>query len=370
MDGEGRPENYTSGSNLSMKQQLDDLSDEHVGDFTKIIFIFTAILSFLGNVFVLVLFLRNRKWLDKTYGRFIFALAFVDVLTAVCLFAMPLAVHEGRPRRTWPRDGLAREVYCRLIWSHYVLFSFGVTSVYTCFVLTVERWVAVVKPFYHRKYKASPRSLLALVVLPWLAGFLLEADIVYEARVENRDADGTFVCKWSDPEMNKSDVDETTAAAARAVSSFAGAIFLPALLIASMYAHILVKLQRETADSRRPNPRRAAAQARAQQPQLSTFYKLALRRATKMAACATIVVVICWLPCQTYSLLAQLGYAERETSLHRMLNLLAFFNSCLNPFIYAFSNKLYRETFIETFSKLINCQSTNTDLGDGGSAFV
>ena len=84
----------------------------------------------------------------------------------------------------------------------------------------------------------------------------------------------------------------------------------------------------------------------------TTFYKLALRRATKMAACATFAVVICWLPCQAYALAAQLGHAPTETVLHQVLNLLAFFNSCLNPALYAFSNGLFRKKFSEIFARL------------------
>ena len=83
-----------------------------------------------------------------------------------------------------------------------------------------------------------------------------------------------------------------------------------------------------------------------------TFYKLALRRATKMAACATFAVVICWLPCQVYSLAAQLGYVRAETILHQVLNLLAFFNSCLNPVLYAFTNGLFRKKFSEIFARV------------------
>ena len=84
----------------------------------------------------------------------------------------------------------------------------------------------------------------------------------------------------------------------------------------------------------------------------STFYKLALRRATTMAACATFAVVICWLPSQTYSLAAQLGYAPTESVLHQVLNLLAFFNSCLNPALYAFTNGLFRKKFSEIFARM------------------
>ena len=94
----------------------------------------------------------------------------------------------------------------------------------------------------------------------------------------------------------------------------------------------------------------------------TTFYKLALRRATNMAACATFAVVICWLPCQAYSLAAQLGYVRAETVLHQVLNLLAFFNSCLNPALYAFTNDLFRKKFSEIFARVTCYVPASNDM--------
>ena len=201
-------------------------------------FIFIAVLSFVGNLLVLVLFLRNTKWLQRTYGRLVFALAVVDLLTAVFLFVTPLAVHnEERMRR--PTKAIAREMYCRLLWSHYILFSFGITSIYTCLVLTTERWVAVAKPLYLRKYKPTRRTLLACLALPWFVGFLLEANVVKETRMQNF-ADGTFVCKWRAQEHTGG-----TTPALLAILSFLGAMLIPLVIITLMYAHILVTLKRQ-----------------------------------------------------------------------------------------------------------------------------
>ena len=202
------------------------------------LFIFIALLSFVGNLLVVVLFLRNKKWLYQTYGRLVFALAVVDMLTAVCLFATPLAVHHEK-RMHSPSKGIAREMYCRLLWSHYILFSFGITSIYTCLVLTTERWVAVAKPLYKRKYKPSRRTLLACLALPWFAGFLLEANVVKETRTENF-ADGTFSCKWRGQEHTGQ-----TTPALLAIVSFLGAMLIPLLIITVMYAHIVVTLKRQ-----------------------------------------------------------------------------------------------------------------------------
>lgn len=202
------------------------------------LFIFIAVLSFVGNSLVVVLFLRNKKWLKRTYGRLVFALAVVDLLTAICLFVTPLAVHD-EDKMSRPSAGTAREMYCRLLWSHYILFSFGITSIYTCLVLTTERWIAVAKPLYIRKYKPSRRTLLACLALPWVAGFLIEANVIKETQTEIFE-DGTFSCKWR--EHNHAG---EIAPAFLAIVSFLGGMLIPLVIITVMYAHILVTLKRQ-----------------------------------------------------------------------------------------------------------------------------
>lgn len=82
-----------------------------------------------------------------------------------------------------------------------------------------------------------------------------------------------------------------------------------------------------------------------------------------MAACATFAVVICWLPSQSYSLAAQLDHAPTETTFHQVLNLLAFFNSCLNPILYGFTNSLFRKKFLEIFTRFgCHCSATENDM--------
>lgn len=233
------PSNFSNGLQLQNSSRDELTSFFHSENaFMNGLFILIAVLSFVGNFLVIVLFLRNKKWLQRTYGRLVLALAVVDLLTSICLFATPLAVHQEE-RMKIPEDGLAREMYCRLVWSHYVLFSFGVTSIYTCLALTTERWIAVAKPLYIRKYKPSRRTLLACLVLPWLAGFSLEANVIKESNTQTYD-DGSFSCKWTTQGRS----GETTPALL-AIVSFLGAMLIPVIIITVMYAHILATLKRQ-----------------------------------------------------------------------------------------------------------------------------
>lgn len=70
-----------------------------------------------------------------------------------------------------------------------------------------------------------------------------------------------------------------------------------------------------------------------------------------MMAVASLTLIICWLPNQVYFLLAQLGYLEIKPSIPvRVMAVLVFSNSWMNPIIYAFTNKNFREGYQTIFS--------------------
>ena len=74
--------------------------------------------------------------------------------------------------------------------------------------------------------------------------------------------------------------------------------------------------------------------------------KHVLKRATIMMGVASLALVLCWLPNQLYFLLAQLGYFELKPSIPvRVVGVLVFSNSFMNPVIYGFMNRNFRQGY-------------------------
>lgn len=213
-----------------------DHEHEHASRFLDGVFLFIAIISIICNAFVVILFANNKKWLEKSYGRLVLSLATVDLLSAIFLFATPLAVHH-QFKMIQPRNAIKRILYCNLLWSHYILFSFGITSIYTCLVLTIERWIAVSRPLYARKYKSTRWHKIMWLALPWIVGFSLEANIVNEIQIKHYD-DGYFSCQWRTQKGG-------TISAVLATISFLGGMIAPLFIISVMYVHILITLRRK-----------------------------------------------------------------------------------------------------------------------------
>ena len=122
-------------------------------DHEKVIFSIIAVIGFLGNTLTVLLFLRNLKWLKKTYNCLILALAIQDILLAICVMVIPGFFLEERYYTVSAENEISRWIFCKIIWSQFIPFALGIASVYSCLMLTFDRWLAVVKPISYTKYE-------------------------------------------------------------------------------------------------------------------------------------------------------------------------------------------------------------------------
>ena len=212
----------------TMNRTLTESNDE-TRKVTKVIFTFTASLALVGNFLVLLLFAHFPSWLKKKHYQCILNLAITDILTAISLLVVPKFVQD-KDVYTVPLENFPREFYCRIVWSHFIPFSLGITSVYTCLVLAIERWFAVFRPVIY-KQKFGMRTMQALILCTWIAGIAFESPII--PRVEGyQDPNTTKAkCKWT-VETNQQQ------SWALAIVLFAGQTFIPCSFIVLAYCHI------------------------------------------------------------------------------------------------------------------------------------
>ena len=206
-------------------------------------------------------------------------------------------------------------------------------------MLTLDRWLAVLRPLYFKKVSSSRMVSAALLITPWLAGFSIEyTSLIHTEPVEYNN---TYRCSWKEAE-------NLTTRTVTATFGFLIMIFIPAILMALAYIHIVLHLRKLSSrvtggkrDGRSTSPRGLRA----------------LKRITCTAILASSVVVLCWFPDQVYYALSQVGVVDLNTATHATLKIVAFSNSCINPFIYSFSNRDYRRGFKE----LLCCKTPTTN---------
>ena len=240
--------------------------------FMKFLLTLIAFSTIITNLSVLVIFLSNRIWLKRPYNVLILVLAFTDMITGIVMCLTPKIVFV-EPLKV-PNHWFFGFLYCECLWSRWLIFAFGAVSVYTCLFLTVERWTAICRPFKYRT-RFSSKYLIIFVILIWVLGlgtaYIGVPDFSFVPANSNQTA----------PSCKRTQITPTNFEGLVAIVSVAGKFVIPSVIIVILYIIAVLKI--------RDNDRRMQGQSTRDQ---------AVKSVTKMAAIASAVLVICWLPNQ------------------------------------------------------------------------
>ena len=298
----------------------------NVGGITKIqiVICIISIFAFLGNTLTILVFVRDKKLLKKSYNAFILCLAIADVLTAILLITSPgFALGDLIPRPTNPVLG---EIFCQVIWSRMFLFQLVFFSIYITLLLTLERWVAVVKPSNYNLFFKGKR-LMGYVLFCLIWSFALIGtdlfDVVYDPSSSSND-----ICKFNFISSG------STFRTSLSVFLIIMKLFFPCLSMIGLYVHMIVKTNNS--------------------PVASAESKAKLRgKMTRMIGIMTCILLICYSPNQIFFIFATAGKAKIDSTLHHFTAILNFITICVNPFIYGLSNpnygRRYKRVFISFF---------------------
>ncbi len=289
----------------------------------RLLFGTISLTAFLGNSLVIWVILKKRKvYLERPFDIFILNLALSDALAAILLvFSRFLYVPP------MPRGQTEAYLYCTFLWAGYIVFSLGYVSVYTCLVLTIERWMAVVRPQAYRRFQK--RQALVAVIIIWIWGFILNTP--------------EFLTTKADFANQKCRFSNLKIATGQIILSLLQIIFtclLPFAAIISLYIHIFYKI------NRMPLFLRGAA-------------GIALKkRLTVIALVASSILTIGWLPTQiSYSLdLTGLDHGiDRNSALYSIFIMMTLVNCSVNPVLYGVFSSRCRMEYISALSWILPC---------------
>ena len=280
-----------------------------------------SLTSFLGNSLVIWVIVKKRKvYFQQPFDIFILNLAVSDALAAIFLICSRFLYTPPMPK------GLTEAyLYCTLLWGTYIVFAFGYVSVYTCVVLTIERWMAVVRPQVYRRFQK--KLALVAVVLIWIWAFILNIPVflTVKANLANQK------CEFFSLERGKP------------ISSLLQLFFtclLPFTVIISLYVHVFYKI------NRMPLFLRGAT-------------GIALKkRLTTIALVASLILIVGWLPTQiSYTLhLAGLNYeVNRDSALYCIFIMMTLVNCLVNPVLYGVFSSRCRREYIAALRGIFPC---------------
>ncbi|XP_071807806.1 somatostatin receptor type 5-like [Asterias amurensis] len=304
----------------------------------------TGIVGILGNGLVCFVIFKVRTMQTRT-NAFIFHQAVIDLLGST----MNVLRNEIVLPDTIPSNALGRFT-CQFWVSNYSLFYFFILSTFNLLVLTMERYFAIVYPFkYQAAFTTWPRLKVSMsMAMCWIFNTILMSYTLLIYKEENGKCVQNLI-----PGANIIGVIV-------AVLQYV----VPVAVMLFAYIRISVEMKRGAA---RVGP--APAQhlpGGANAPDMAESLLRARRNTFKMLLIVFITFLICWTPNQVIFLMFNLGIDIQFNGWFFFITVaMVASNSCVNPMIYAFKYRQFRNGLRQIFCRQRNQANDMSTISTG-----
>lgn len=332
----------TNASTASSSDQQDRMEYDDYGETrmveevlaiaVPILFGAIAVIGFFGNALVVLVVLCNPQ-MRSTTNILIINLAMADLLFIV--FCVPFTGWDYT-LNYWPFG----DTWCRIV--QYLVIVCAYASIYTLVLMSLDRFLAVVHPITSMSIRTERNAYLAIlftwiIILVACIPALFSHGMVF---IEDTYSSCTFR------------VDMGYNIAAFQISFFMSSFVVPLALIFILYVLMLKRLWLGVA----PGGRVSAESVRSK------------KRVTRLVVVVVLVFAVCWCPVHVVLVLKSVDLYGRPMNPPRIVvqiasQILAYTNSCVNPFLYAFLS----DNFRKSFRKVIFCYRKASGGAAGGS---
>ncbi|XP_014469814.1 PREDICTED: pyroglutamylated RFamide peptide receptor-like isoform X4 [Dinoponera quadriceps] len=312
----------------------------------------TFVLGLIGNVVMITSTIcpRLRPLPATPTNIFLGGLATADLL--LIIFCIPVKVAKLFSY-TWTMGVFL----CKAV--HYMQSVSAICSVVTLTAMSIERYYAIVHPM-RAQYTCTISQARKIVIITWIAAFLLGIPIVFTQM--HRQVGLRFIAYWC-----VRDSEAGLLWQIHEVYMLLLVLVLPLAIMAFCYTTICWEIWRvmkrryhlTSRHALHPNNMESIPMTTKRQSVARNERRIrhgdeesrTMKQVVKMLVAVVLLFVLCWGPILIDNVLTAYGYLPRikigiQKHLHTAFQLMAYFNSCINPIVYGFMSKHFRKNFL------------------------
>ena len=313
-----------------------------------------GIMGVIGNLLVVIVVRKQKKLFLQVKSVYIINQSFIDGLTSAVLVPMSLLRADLLPAM----EPFTAQIYCKLWLSQVPLWGLMASSTYNLVAISIERYMAVAHPLWHKTSFTDTKSRVSMIVI-WLFGVsYVTLLMVPTSRVDH----GICFCSpsyfWPSRE----------AASAVGLLRIFVSWLLPFVVHCVCYSRILVILSTRVAHSygtntTAPGPSCVTPNANRNMdvlPSTSAAVKTShflpppglytpqnlldnvrqkqndrtRKNVINTFAVVTACFFLCWTPQKIFMIMYAFGIVSTFGNVYQVTTLLVFVNCCINPLIY------------------------------------
>ncbi|XP_039284727.1 QRFP-like peptide receptor [Nilaparvata lugens] len=310
----------------------------------------TFVLGIVGNSLIVFTIFRYRR-MKSTTNVFLASLASADLLLIIICIPLKIAKLFSY---TWTMGVFL----CKMV--HYMQNVSAICSVLTLTAMSIERYYAIVHPM-KAKYICTISQARKIIIGTWLASLLLGAPIMFIQ--DHIEVGAKIKGYWCVRDY----VNNREWVTAYELYMLILILIIPTSIMGITYSSICweiwrVMKQRKTMTSGKATltTETFPLSSKRSTCSIKTTAKSCIRttdeengtvrQVIKMLVMIVIVFVICWGPLLVDNVLTAFGVLPDQKSgtlkhMYTGFTLMAYFNSCVNPIVYGFMSKNFRESF-------------------------
>ncbi|XP_022079611.1 cholecystokinin receptor type A-like [Acanthaster planci] len=354
---------YTNGTDSWLGETIDikqndsvrigfALQEEVVYTLYAIVFVLTVV----GNILVIVTLVQDRRMRTVT-NMFLLSLSTSDLIFGI--FCMPFTVVGNVLGRF-----VFGEVICKML--PYIQGTSVTVSVWTMVVISLERYHAICHPLSSRIWQTKAHAYKAIAGV-WLVAVLLNLPALIFTTLKSINSETAYKCYEHWPEGPYVQIYR--------LCLFVILMVVPLFLMAISYGLIIVelqkgmKLEKSTADNEKGENgirmknldeascslnERVTKKATTSTAVRSTSTSDAKKRVVKMLIIIVALFFICWTPSWVTNIWITVNLESAKKHFGRpevtIFKLMTYTSACVNPVVYCFMNKRFRQGFLNAFA--------------------